>query len=601
MRRRIAKRPRIGHKTVMSTKRQLVILGGGKGTRLASRLGGLPKPLVDIGGLPLLQRQIEHARTYGVEQVLVLVNHRAECIQEFFRDNENFGLDLICIDDGEPRGTAGAVLAVLPQLAPDVLVMYGDTLLNVDLDRFYAFHEARPDAAASLFLHPNDHPQDSDIMEVDGNGLVTRIYPYPHAAGEDYPNLVNAALYLVRSSALAQWSDVRPPLDFAKDLFPRMVAAEQKLYGYVSPEYIKDVGTPERLDKAEADWNSGRVANGCLSQPQAAVFLDRDGTINKDVGFLSARDQIELLPGAANAVRRINKSGMLSVVVTNQAVVARGDCDEKELQCIHNRLAKLLGLEGAYLDRVFACIHHPDKGFPGERPELKFKCSCRKPAVGLLKQAQEDMNIDFRKCWFVGDRTGDIICGQRAGMRSVLVHTGSAGKDGKYAMIPDYEAADLAEAAEFMLETHPALLAQLAPLAEQLHPGETVVLGGAPEARHFLAVLLRDTLLLQGAYAFVSPNLDETAPDSGTAAVRICRDDAALRATQPQAATIRRITVQTDARSRESFFSHLLFSGRQALGADASDMGRTADGFENNGVPEVRFLWKNGKPALECS
>ncbi len=178
----------------MSRIRQLVILGGGKGTRLASRLEGLPKPLVDIGGLPLLQRQIMHARAYGVEQVLVLVNHRAECIHDFFQKNDNFGLDLACIDDGDPRGTAGAVLAVLPRLAADALIMYGDTLLNVDLDRFYAFHQARPDAAATLFLHPNDHPQDSDLMEVGEDGQVTRIYPYPHAADEDYPNLVNAAL-----------------------------------------------------------------------------------------------------------------------------------------------------------------------------------------------------------------------------------------------------------------------------------------------------------------------------------------------------------------------------------------------------------------------
>ncbi len=304
---------------------------------------------------------------------------------------------------------------------------------------------------------------------------------------------------LLRKEALEQWRSQQPPLDFAKDLFPRMVAAGQKLYGYVSPEYIKDVGTPERLDKAAYDLQSGRVAGANLAHQQPAVFLDRDGTINKEIGFLWESDQMELLPGAAKALRRINKSGMLSVVVTNQAVVARGDCDEAGLQQIHNRMAKQLGLEGAYLDRIYACIHHPDKGFPGERPELKFKCSCRKPDIGLLKQAQEDMNVDFRQSWIVGDRTGDIICGQRAGVRAVLVHT--VPRPAKTASFPcsrTMNGADLPEAVEFMLKVHPALLDQLAPVTDGIDSGDTVVLCGEPAARHFLAMLLRDSIIRKG-------------------------------------------------------------------------------------------------------
>jgi histidinol-phosphate phosphatase family protein len=495
----VAKAVEIGHEAGMSVARQLIILGGGKGTRLASRLNGLPKPLVSVGGVPLLERQILFAKQRGIEKVLVLVNHLAERIQDFLRQRDGFGLDVVCMDDGAPRGTAGAVLAALSSLEENALVMYGDTLLNVDLDRFFAFHEARPDAAATLFLHPNDHPHDSDLVALDETSRITRIFPYPHPEGAEYQNLVNAALYLIRRKALLPWSEAAPPLDFAKDLFPRMLARGQTLYGYRSPEYIKDIGSPERLDKAEADLRSGRVQRACLSAAQAAVLLDRDGTLNKEVGFLSEPEALELLPGASAAVRRLNRAGLLSVVVTNQAVVARGECDEAGLNAIHNRMETLLGREGAYLDRIYACIHHPHKGFPGERPELKIECDCRKPGVGLVDQAVADLHIDRRRSWFVGDRTGDVLCGRRAGLRSVLLRTGVSGEDGKFRVTPDYEFADIEQTVHFILDEHPRLLERLQAFVQDLDPGRLALVGGeSPRARRLLWSLLREAFARKG-------------------------------------------------------------------------------------------------------
>lgn len=483
----------------MSVSRQLIILGGGKGTRLASRLNGLPKPLVPVGGVPLLERQLLFAKRNGVERALVLVNHLADHIQDFIRARDGFGLDVVCIDDGAPRGTAGAVLAALSWLEEDALVMYGDTLLNVDLDRFYAFHEARADGAATLFVHPNDHPHDSDLVAVDEDGRITRIFPYPHPEGAERQNLVNAALYLVRRDALLPWCDETPPLDFAKDLFPRMLAKGQALYGYRSPEYIKDIGSPERLDKAEADLLSGRVQRSTLRAPQTAVFLDRDGTVNKEVGFLSQPEKLELLPGAGAAVRRLNRAGLLAVVVTNQAVVARGECDEAGLEAIHNRMETLLGREGAYVDRIYACIHHPHKGYPGERPELKIECECRKPGVALVEQAALEMHIGMGQSWFVGDRTGDVLCGRRAGLRSILLRTGVAGQDGKFRVTPDYELADIQGAVRFILDEHPRLLAQVDAFLSESTPGRIALVGGASRgARRLLASLLREALARQG-------------------------------------------------------------------------------------------------------
>ncbi|MCB6543276.1 HAD-IIIA family hydrolase [Desulfovibrio desulfuricans] len=434
-----------------------VILAGGKGTRLADRLNGLPKPLVTIAGQPLLKRQMLALREHDIHSVTVLVNYKAEAIRDYLLDNGNFGMSVTLIDDGEPRGTAGAVMAALPSFprdANDLLVLYGDTLFNIDLHRMVNFHNQHH-GDATLFLHPNDHPYDSDLVECDGAARVRAIHAYPHPEDANYANLVNAALYIIRRRALGPWEHIaqEPPrvADFAKEIFPAMLQAGAHLCGYSSPEYIKDVGTPTRLDKAEADIASGRYAEGSLRTPKTAVFLDRDGVINREIGFLHSKEDFELLPGVGGALRRLNRSGLLSVVATNQPVIARGECSEEELAAIHARMDSLLGREGAYVDRLYYCPHHPHKGYAGERSELKIQCSCRKPGIGMLAQARKELHIDFSKSWMIGDRTGDILAAQNAGIRSILVQTGYAGKDKKFNVTADFVVADLEDAVSLIL------------------------------------------------------------------------------------------------------------------------------------------------------
>ncbi|MCE5361502.1 MAG: HAD-IIIA family hydrolase, partial [Acidithiobacillus sp.] len=178
--------------------------------------------------------------------------------------------------------------------------------------------------------------------DIDDSGTVLGFHPYPHSEMVWLPNLVNAGLYYVRRDALLPWKDAPGMLDFGKDLFPDMIAHGMRLRGYKSPEYIKDVGTPERLDKVSADFRSGRIARSRLDHEQKAVFLDRDGTINREVGHLARVEDFELLPGVARAIRRLNGSEYRVCVVTNQPVVARGGCSPGELRRIHNKMETLL-------------------------------------------------------------------------------------------------------------------------------------------------------------------------------------------------------------------------------------------------------------------
>ena len=430
--------------------KQAVILAGGKGTRLKEVSGDLPKSMVPIMGRPLLQYLIEQCVAYDIVDIKLLVSYKKEVIESYFGDGGQYGASIQYIAEDIPRGTAGALVDALPELDDQFLVVYGDTFFDIDLNAFWQFHHDQS-GDVSIFLHPNDHPHDSDLVEIDSSFQVQKIHPYPH--DEQWrQNLVNAAVYMFNKGALngVNFTSAKP--DIAKELFPLMLASEKRLYGYVSTEYIKDMGTPQRLSKVERDINSGKVKSLNKQTPKMAIFLDRDGTINQEVNHLSNQEQFELIDGVGEAICQINAAGILAVVVTNQSVIARGELEESGLQVIHNKMDTLLGRQGAYIDRLYYCPHHTDSGFKGEVGALKFDCNCRKPKIGLFTKAKKDLNIILEKSWVVGDSTRDILAAQNAGMKSVLVQTGYAGKDGSFEVSPDFIAKDLSEAVKLILK-----------------------------------------------------------------------------------------------------------------------------------------------------
>lgn len=173
-----------------------------------------------------------------------------------------------------------------------------------------------------------------------------------------------------------------------------------------------------------------------------AVFLDRDGTINCEVNILSDVKQLRLMRGVADAIKKINNLGFLVIVITNQAVVARGLITENELADIHKSLTNRLLKSGAKLDAIYYCPHHPQANIKKYRKE----CVCRKPNTGMIERAIKNFKIDIKKSFLVGDTTGDILTGQRAKLKTILVKTGYAGKDKKFNINPDFVAKNLNEA-----------------------------------------------------------------------------------------------------------------------------------------------------------
>jgi D-glycero-D-manno-heptose 1,7-bisphosphate phosphatase len=205
------------------------------------------------------------------------------------------------------------------------------------------------------------------------------------------------------------------------------------------------------MQSAENDILTGVVKARNLKNKQKAVFLDRDGTINKYVHFLKTTNELELYPYAVESIKKLNNLGYLVIVVTNQPVIARGECTFETLQQINNKMETLLGKEGAFIDDLFFCPHHPKSGFEGEVKELKIDCNCRKPKTGMIDMAVEKYNIDLSKSWVVGDFYSDVQLGINAGTKTIKLKAEVPSADIGTQVEPTYYADTLLDAVNIIL------------------------------------------------------------------------------------------------------------------------------------------------------
>ncbi len=402
---------------------QAVILAGGKGTRLKSIQAQTPKPMMPIGSKPVLEHQIALLKSFGITKIIILVNHLKESIQDYFQHGEKWDVEISYFEEVTPLGTVGGIKAIENQIEGDFLVIYGDVMFDIDLQRLINFHYAKK-SECTLVLHPNDHPYDSDLVEINSDSRITAFHAKPHDPNQYYRNLVNAGVY-VFSKKIFDFLESDQKADFGNDIFPSIYAT-LKMFGYTTAEYLKDMGTPDRLEKVERDYQAGKIAARNLRNKQKAIFLDRDGVLNEDQEYISSPEDLTLYPFTTSAIKKINTSGFLAIAITNQPVIARNLCTEKELRIIHNKLDTMLGEDHALLDALYYCPHHPDKGYPGENPIYKIDCECRKPKPGMLLDAARDFNIDLANSFFIGDHERDIEAGKRAGVTTVGVRTGAA-------------------------------------------------------------------------------------------------------------------------------------------------------------------------------
>ena len=397
---------------------KVVIMAGGKGTRISEISKDVPKPLIKIGDKPILEHELLCLKKQGFTDILITVSHLGDQIINYFGDGSKLGIHIDYFFEKEPLGNAGALFEIKDKLTDDFLLLNADSLFDIDFKRFVEYHKAKG-GLATLFTHPNSHPYDSGVIIADSNNLVVRWLNKEDDRPKWYKNRVNAGLHILSKKLISNRPDT-PKVDLDRQIL-KPLAGSGQMFCYDSPEYVKDMGTPDRFYHVLEDYKNGFVTSRNLLNKQKAIFLDRDGTINKFVGFLRDIDDFELLDGVTDAIKKINNSGYLAIVVSNQPVIARGEVSFEQLDEIHNKMETLLGNEGAFLNAIYFCPHHPDKGFEGERPEFKFDCDCRKPKPGMLLKAAKDFNIDLSQSIMIGDDENDVLAGNAAGCKSFIV------------------------------------------------------------------------------------------------------------------------------------------------------------------------------------
>jgi histidinol-phosphate phosphatase family protein len=431
----------------MGSRAKALMLAGGVGARLRPLTDTIPKCLVPIGSRVLLDYWVECLIEAGISEARINNHAHAGRVREHI-ESVNAAGRLRLAESYEPEllGSAGTVAANadLADGADEIVIIYADNLSDIDLRPLFAFHRQHGDPLTMvLFRAPN--PLACGIAELDGEGRIISFVEKPERPSSD---LANAGLYVVDAAAYREIAAMRA-FDLGFDVLPKFVG---RMRGWVWGGYYLDIGTHEALERARRE-----VASTFFDQVttkhgvhRPAVFLDRDGTVIEHVHYLSDPALVKLLPGAAKALTRFRRAGLARVLVTNQSAIGRGMLTTSRLDQIHTEMNRQLAACGATIDAVYHCPDAPagDDRTVVENPD-------RKPGPGMLLRAAADLNLDLGASWMVGDLISDVLAGQNAGCRSILLESGQTAPEqaqtlaGRFLIAPD-----LAAAADLILADH---------------------------------------------------------------------------------------------------------------------------------------------------
>lgn len=399
-----------------------VILCGGLGTRLSPVLKDRPKTLALVSGRPFLAYLLDQLADAGIRDVVLATGHFGDQVRDTFQDYYR-GMRLSSSQETSPLGTGGALRAAAEGLE-QALVMNGDSWCDANLPEFIRTH-FESGAENSIVVTAMDDCRRYGAVEVAGESVVA-FQEKRTGEARPVPGFINAGIYLL-SRGLIESIPPGCAVSIEREIFPAWL--DGRLRGWKCDGRFIDIGTPESL--ASADEFFARPKTGI-------ILLDRDGTINVEHHHLATIAGMELLPGAAEAIRMLDGLGWPIVVVSNQTVVARGHCSLETLRAINQRMVDLLADEGATVDGIYYCPHMPDDG-----------CNCRKPKTALLENAGRIFGADLAVSFLVGDKCSDIQAGLDTGATTFLVRTGHGTNEEKNSdCTPHHIVEDLKVAAE---------------------------------------------------------------------------------------------------------------------------------------------------------
>ncbi|MBR6785628.1 MAG: D-glycero-beta-D-manno-heptose 1,7-bisphosphate 7-phosphatase [Clostridia bacterium] len=387
---------------------EAIILAGGMGTRLRTCVEDLPKPLAPVGGRPFLEYLLDYLYANGVHRAIISTGYMAEKIEDAVgRRYRGMCVDY-CRED-MPLGTGGAIKKALGMCKEDyAVVINGDTFYDVDLFEMQKAHEKGgcPVTMAAKLLK---NVERSGYLET-ANGRLTG-FCEKGATGE---GLINGGIYFIDKNALDCINDEK--FSFEKRVL-EMILLPVNIFE--SEAYFIDIGIPEEFARANSEKDLL-----ISKRKRRAVFLDRDGTLNKDTGHLYRIEDFEFLPDADKAFAAIKKKGYLAIVITNQAGIAKNLYKPEDADALHGYIDSALCKEHSVIaDGYYYCPHHPEAVLD----EYRTVCNCRKPEPGLILQAVSDfaasgIEIDLQNSFTVGNRRSDLLAGINAGTKyNVLI------------------------------------------------------------------------------------------------------------------------------------------------------------------------------------
>lgn len=384
------------------------MLCGGLGTRLGALTRDTPKPLLDVAGTPFLGRLLFEVRRHGFRRALLLAAFRSAQIEAFARETgARLAMSITVAVEPDLAGTGGALWHARDRLEETFLLLNGDSWLDINVLDLACRAGRHPMADAVLALRPLADASRYGTVALEGERVV-RFTPRPDRPG---PGLVNGGVYLMRRRLVEGLSG---SCSLEADVLPDRAAAG-RLAGVVYDGFFIDIGTPASFEAGQRSIPQ--------QQRRAAVFLDRDGVLNEDRGYVGTVDRFAWLPGAVEGVKRLNDAGRSVFVVTNQAGVARGRYTEEDIGILHVHMQAELRAAGAHIDDFRYCPDHPE----GIVARYTRASGWRKPAPGMILDLLAHWPVDAGASVLVGDKPSDIAAAEAAGIRGLLV-----GKDAPF-------------------------------------------------------------------------------------------------------------------------------------------------------------------------
>jgi D-glycero-D-manno-heptose 1,7-bisphosphate phosphatase len=383
---------------------QVVILLGGRGTRLGGLTLHTPKPLLSVGGRPFLDYLLWNLRRHGFRRYLYLVGYLAGNFYNHFGDGARWGIEIDYSLEARPLGTAGALLAAADKLEEEFLLVNGDTLFDFN----YLDLIVKDPGDAWLVKVALREIRDGGRYGLVKRGPKGRVLEFREKEFSE-TGFIHGGVYFCKKEMLEYINFL--PCSMEKEVLPRL-ARDGLVYGWDYPGFFIDIGVPD--DYRQADLELPRW------QKKPAAFLDRDGVLNIDRGYVHTHEEFTWVEGAKEAVKLLNDRGYLVIVITNQAGVARGYYAEEQVESLHDWMNEELNKVGAYIDAFYFCPHHPTEGIDSYR----LDCSCRKPKPGLVLQALAEWPVDPEKSFLIGDKTSDLAAAEAAGIKGYLFSGG---------------------------------------------------------------------------------------------------------------------------------------------------------------------------------